>query len=63
MRGGNILLSHACALLDIRMHIFDSFAGLPPAADSDHTRGPGSLQKTGSHCLARCSKGAGHEYQ
>jgi hypothetical protein len=24
------MLSHACRLLGVRMHVFDSFAGLPP---------------------------------
>lgn len=33
------LLSHACQLLNIRMHIFDSFEGLPPAEGSGYTAG------------------------
>jgi hypothetical protein len=34
------MLSHACRLLGIPMHVFDSFAGLPP---SDHTYAAGQF--------------------
>ena len=34
------MLSHACRLLGIAMHVFDSFAGLPP---SDHTYAAGQF--------------------
>jgi hypothetical protein len=33
------MLSQACAMLDIRMHIFDSFEGLPPSGSSYYDEG------------------------
>jgi hypothetical protein len=44
------MLSYACRLIGIPLHVFDSFAGLPP---SDHTYAPGqfaaSLDEVKSH--------------
>lgn len=41
------MLSFACQQLGLRMHIFDSFEGLPPAKDSGYTAGDyaGSLEE------------------
>lgn len=33
------MLSYACALMGVRMHIFDSFAGLPPSESSYYKAG------------------------
>ncbi|WP_214623540.1 TylF/MycF/NovP-related O-methyltransferase [Sphingobium nicotianae] len=45
------MLSHACALLGIHMHIFDSFEGLPPAEGSSYAAGEyaGSLEEVRDH--------------
>lgn len=45
------MLSHACAMLGIPMHIFDSFEGLPPAEGSGYLAGEyaGSLDEVQDH--------------
>ncbi|WP_375380340.1 class I SAM-dependent methyltransferase [uncultured Sphingomonas sp.] len=45
------MLSFACAQLGLRMHIFDSFEGLPPAPGSGYTAGDyaGSLDEVRDH--------------
>jgi len=45
------MLSFACAQLGIRMHIFDSFEGLPPAEGSGYLAGQyaGSLEEVTDH--------------
>jgi hypothetical protein len=45
------MLSQACALLGLRMHVFDSFEGLPPSPDSGYEAGQyaGSLDEVRDH--------------
>lgn len=45
------MLSQACALLDLRMHVFDSFEGLPPSLNSGYEAGQyaGSLDEVRDH--------------
>jgi hypothetical protein len=45
------MLSQACALLGLRMHVFDSFEGLPPSPDSGYETGlyAGSLDEVRDH--------------
>ena len=45
------MLSHACAQLGLRMHVFDSFEGLPPAPDSGYQAGQyaGGLDEVKDH--------------
>ncbi|WP_166675391.1 TylF/MycF/NovP-related O-methyltransferase [Novosphingobium sp. PhB55] len=45
------MLSQACALLGLRMHVFDSFEGLPPSLDSGYEAGQyaGSLDEVQDH--------------
>jgi hypothetical protein len=45
------MLSQACALLGLRMHVFDSFEGLPPSPESGYEAGQyaGSLDEVRDH--------------
>lgn len=45
------MLSHACARLGLKMHIFDSFEGLPPSDDAGYEAGQyaGSLDEVRDH--------------
>ena len=45
------MLSYACRLLGLRMHVFDSFAGLPPSDSASYSTGDfaGSLAEVTSH--------------
>jgi O-methyltransferase len=45
------MLSYACRLLGIRVHVFDSFSGLPPSASDGYAKGEfcGSISEVDEH--------------